>query len=144
VGGSPFDAEAWQPLFQDRIAQARQALGDAAFDAGLAEGGDATVEQLTAFALGEAPHLEKAGDRADGSSVPGPTGLRLTPRELEVAELVAECLTNRQIAHRLVLSERTVDGHVQRALTKLGFRSRTQLVTWVAQRDRPDDARNGN
>jgi DNA-binding NarL/FixJ family response regulator len=55
----------------------------------------------------------------------------LTRRESEVARLVAQGLSNREIATRLFLSVRTVETHVDRALGKLGFRSRTQLATWV-------------
>lgn len=55
----------------------------------------------------------------------------LTPRELEVAGLVAEGLTNREIATTLMLSVRTVENHVDRALGKLGFRTRSRLASWV-------------
>jgi DNA-binding NarL/FixJ family response regulator len=55
----------------------------------------------------------------------------LTPRELEVASLVAAGLTNRSIAGRLCLSVRTVDTHVDHILTKLGFSNRAQLVAWA-------------
>ena len=58
----------------------------------------------------------------------------LSPRELEVAELVAEGLTNRQIAARLVISERTAQNHVQHILTKLGFATRSQIAAWTARR----------
>ena len=56
----------------------------------------------------------------------------LTERELEVARFVAAGLTNRDIADRLVISERTAEGHVQRILDKLGFRSRSQIAAWHA------------
>ena len=56
----------------------------------------------------------------------------LTSREIEVATLVAEGLTNRQIADRLVISERTAQNHVQHILTKLGFTSRSQIAAWTA------------
>ena len=56
----------------------------------------------------------------------------LTEREIEVARLVALGLTNRDIADRLVISERTAEGHVQRILDKLGFRSRSQIAAWHA------------
>ena len=56
----------------------------------------------------------------------------LTSRESEVATLVAEGLTNRQIADRLVISERTAQNHVQHILTKLGFTSRSQIAAWTA------------
>jgi predicted ATPase/DNA-binding NarL/FixJ family response regulator len=56
----------------------------------------------------------------------------LSRREREVAELVALGLTNRAIAQRLFRSERTVEGHIERAFGKLGFSSRTQLAMWVS------------
>jgi DNA-binding CsgD family transcriptional regulator len=54
----------------------------------------------------------------------------LSPREAQVADLVAEGLTNRQIAQRLVISERTAQNHVQHILTKLGFTTRGQIGAW--------------
>ena len=59
--------------------------------------------------------------------------MKLTRRELEVANLVAEGLTNRALAARLHLSERTVEGHIEHALNKLGMSSRTQLAVWVGR-----------
>jgi DNA-binding CsgD family transcriptional regulator len=55
----------------------------------------------------------------------------LSAREREVAELVAQALSNRQIAQRLVLSERTVESHVRSILGKLGFTTRTEIATWA-------------
>lgn len=60
----------------------------------------------------------------------------LTPREREVAKLVAEGLTNRQIAERLVVSERTAEGHVEQIRNKLGFHSRSQIAAWAGTSDR--------
>ena len=57
----------------------------------------------------------------------------LTARQHEVAALIARGLTNRQIAFRLVVAERTVDAHVERILRKLGFASRAQIAAWVAR-----------
>jgi DNA-binding CsgD family transcriptional regulator/DNA-binding beta-propeller fold protein YncE len=62
-----------------------------------------------------------------------PPTLRLTRREDEVARLVAEGMTNREIAERLFISERTAEHHVEQVRNKLGFRSRTQIAGWVAQ-----------
>jgi DNA-binding CsgD family transcriptional regulator/tetratricopeptide (TPR) repeat protein len=58
---------------------------------------------------------------------------QLTPRELEVAALVAEGLTNRAIARRLFISVRTAETHVDRVLGKLGFHTRSQLASWMAR-----------
>jgi DNA-binding CsgD family transcriptional regulator len=63
--------------------------------------------------------------RRDGS-------VGLTPREREVAALVARGLTNLQVAEELTISERTVEGHVERILGKLEFRSRGQIAAWLA------------
>ncbi len=59
----------------------------------------------------------------------------LTDRELEVARLIATGLSNRAIAETLVISTRTVDGHVERILNKLGFTSRTQVASWTVSLD---------
>ena len=58
----------------------------------------------------------------------------LSKREQEVAQLLARGMSNREIAERLFLSERTVDNHVHHILSKLGFDSRVQIATWVAQK----------
>lgn len=55
----------------------------------------------------------------------------LTKRESEIAELVAEGLTNKQVAATLVIAQRTADAHVQNILTKLGFNSRAQIAAWT-------------
>jgi DNA-binding CsgD family transcriptional regulator len=60
---------------------------------------------------------------------------QLTAREREVAALVAAGLSNKEIAAKLVISERTAEGHVERILGKLGFRSRSQIASWQAGGD---------
>ncbi len=87
----------------------------------------AVIEQ--ASALGMAPWAERGRrlvDRLDDER-----GNPLTPREREVAVLVGEGLTNRQIAARLYLSERTAQNHVQHILTKLDLPNRGQIAVWV-------------
>jgi DNA-binding CsgD family transcriptional regulator len=57
----------------------------------------------------------------------------LSPRELEVARLVARGLTNKQIGEALFVSERTAENHVQHILVKLGFSSRSQIAAWSSE-----------
>lgn len=57
----------------------------------------------------------------------------LTRREREVSRLVKEGLSNKEIALKLFLSERTIEGHVASICNKLGFHSRVQIAAWVAQ-----------
>jgi DNA-binding CsgD family transcriptional regulator/tetratricopeptide (TPR) repeat protein len=59
-------------------------------------------------------------------------GSPLSPRELEVARLVARGLTNRQIGQTLYVSERTAENHVQHILAKLGLRNRSQIAAWAS------------
>ena len=63
----------------------------------------------------------------------GGGSVRLSRRELEVARLVAEGLTNREIATRLFVSERTVDGHLEHVREKLSVNTRAQVATWVTR-----------
>ena len=62
----------------------------------------------------------------------GVTGSPLSPREVEVARLVARGLTNKQIGEALFVSERTAENHVQHILVKLGFSNRSQIAAWSA------------
>jgi CRP-like cAMP-binding protein len=76
------------------------------------------------------------GREADGSR-PSP----LSPREQEVAVLIAQGLTNREIAAGLVVTERTAATHIEHILNKLGLRSRAQVAVWAAEQgllDRPN------
>ena len=75
---------------------------------------------LTGHAIG--------AERRLGASLPRPGGHALSTREREVAELVAEGLTNQQIARRLVLSPRTVEGHVARLMAKLDVPNRAAVA----------------
>ncbi|MFC6894287.1 LuxR C-terminal-related transcriptional regulator [Nonomuraea dietziae] len=59
----------------------------------------------------------------------------LSPREAQVATLIAEGLTNLQIANRLVISKRTVDAHVRNILAKSNLASRTHVAAWVTTED---------
>jgi len=106
---------------------ARDALSSRAFEAARRKGEALGVTGAVAYALEE--DSGGSGSKAPLASVP-------TKRELEVAGLVAEGLTNREIAERLTISLRTAQGHVERLLGKLGFTRRSQIAVWFTeQRD---------
>jgi non-specific serine/threonine protein kinase len=102
------------------LAPARAAVGGAA---------PKLIEEGRRMTVAEA---QKVGldDRPEDPVRPGPAS-GLTLRELEITALVARGLTNRQIAGQLYISVRTVEAHVDHILTKLGFRTRTQLASWA-------------
>ena len=93
------------------------------------------------------PLARQAAEEAHRLDMPGPArraeqlvselrhaiqaGNPLTPREQEIAGLISGGLTDRAIAARLVLSERTVEGHVRNMLTKLHLTNRTELAAWA-------------
>ena len=87
------------------------------------------LDRGRALTLGEAIELGLDEQPEDAWRVGASPAL--TGREQEVATLVARGLSNREIAGRLFLSVRTVEVHVDRILTKLGFPSRTQLAAWA-------------
>ncbi|MDQ3716455.1 MAG: AAA family ATPase [Actinomycetota bacterium] len=90
----------------------------------------AALSARQAADLGMVPLAGKAGHLV--AQLDERSSLQLTPREREVAELVGQGLTNREIAARLYLSERTAENHVQHILTKLDLANRSQIAVWVA------------
>ena len=100
----------------------------------LAEGRKLSPEEAVGLVLANEPDdASRLGPRRGSSSA-------LTRREAEVAALAARGLTNRDIAAQLFLSVRTVEVHVNHVLTKLGFRTRTQLAAWALEEGlRPED-----
>ncbi len=115
----------------DGVAAAiRRALGKSAYARAIAEGRAITLGQAIEAAL--APR-EDIKVESVGRPAAGKRRALLTPREHEVAALIAQGLTNRQIAARLVITEKTADAHVQNILNKLGAHSRTQIALWAAQ-----------
>jgi DNA-binding NarL/FixJ family response regulator len=92
-----------------------------------------TCSAIPTDAAPPAPVRTVAARKANTFQPPLGQELALSPREQEVASLVAEGLRNREIASILVLSERTVHGHVRNILSKLGLTSRTQIATWGLQ-----------
>src|SRR5262249_12880697 len=71
----------------------------------------------------------------DAGAADGAGAGLLAKREADVARLVADGLTNKQIGARLFISERTVDSHVRNILNKLGVNSRAQIAAWMACAD---------
>jgi predicted ATPase/DNA-binding CsgD family transcriptional regulator len=90
-----------------------------------------------AIARGRALLPPEAASYALTSDAPSPAGTvisnRLSGREREVAALVAQGLTNRQIAARLYVSVRTVETHVRHVREALGLQTRAHVAAWVAQ-----------
>jgi DNA-binding CsgD family transcriptional regulator len=109
---------------------ARGQTSDRAYAAALARDSGVLIDRLGMGALAEPSAALRRRFQAEETT----TGL--SSRELEVSALVAEGLSNRQIAQQLVISERTAQNHVQRILTKLGFTSRSQIAAWIIRQQR--------
>jgi predicted ATPase/DNA-binding CsgD family transcriptional regulator len=117
----------YRPQHDRSVTAIVHAIGEKAFATDFARGRAMTIDEGVAFAV---------EDKQSSTPIPAvrtepDTGL--TRRQLEIARLVADDLTNRQIAARLFLSERTVETHVTNILNKLGLGSRIQLTRWVAE-----------
>jgi predicted ATPase/DNA-binding CsgD family transcriptional regulator len=114
----------WQERVEEAIEEARRMLGPEA--AGIALGQGRSLDFTEAVGL-----ARKMATRATQQEV-APMGL--TKRELEIAVMVAQGMSNRDMAKRLVLAQRTVEGHVENIRSKLGFHSRTQIAAWAVER----------
>jgi predicted ATPase/DNA-binding CsgD family transcriptional regulator len=101
----------------------RRELGERAFGLAHQKGRRLSREQVTAVALGGPlePGTTPAAERV------------LTAREAEIAAMIAQGMSNRDIASALVIGQRTVEGHVEHMLRKLGFVSRAQIAVWIAE-----------
>lgn len=82
--------------------------------------------------IGDAHELVATIRRFLGLRVPRRAARDLTPRQREVAALISEGCTNRDIAIRLGIGERSAEGHVERIRLRLGVRSRSQIAAWFA------------
>ena len=107
------------------LADARRKLGEPAATTAWTAGRRLSMDTATAEAL--------AGAARRGST-PRTSGMPLTGREREVARLVAQGASNRQIAETLVIGERTAEAHVSNMLAKLGLTTRVQLAAWAVAR----------
>ncbi|MCR3753083.1 putative ATPase [Lentzea californiensis] len=109
----------WQALLDEARAVCRERIAAGRLRAAESTGERMSFTQAISYALTAQPHT-------------GDDGL-ISARELHVATLVAEGLTNRQIGQRLGISPHTVARHVTHARSKLGLRSRSQLAVWAGR-----------
>ena len=112
------------------MASVRDRLGSRQFEAALKRGTEMSSSDAVALALEQAASVPAPRSSTDDSG--------LTRREREVAALIAEGLSNREIAARLVVAQRTAEGHVENILSKLGFTSRAQVAGWLAAQSVPE------
>jgi predicted ATPase/DNA-binding CsgD family transcriptional regulator len=113
------------PAFAHATMSVTATLGQTRFDSEFAAGQQLSRDTATRLALREtAPPAVAASER-------GSNGV-LGQREADVARLLADGLTNKEIGARLFISERTVESHVRNILNKLGFNSRAQIAGWMA------------
>ena len=112
---------------RDSVDIARDILGEDAFDDAWSRG--RSLDQASAIAL----CLEEEPERRAITGARGATKHILTRRERQIAELIHQGLSNKEIANTLVISTRTAEGHIEHILVKLGFTNRTQVAAWVAE-----------
>ena len=122
---SPFTS----PLVEKAEEQARAVLGEARYTKAFEAGARLDRDGAVSLATGKRVARETA-TTTDRKADP------LGKREREVAELIAAGLSNKEIATRLFLSERTVETHVYNILNKLGFNSRVNIASWVTAETR--------
>src|SRR5215472_15352693 len=105
---------------------ARDRLGEKAYAAAFGRGAQMNFADAIVYALEEKPSA-----RTRQSSVRE----GLSRRELEIAALVAEGLSNKQIAARLVIGQRTAETHIENIMNKLGVNTRAQVAAWAVAPD---------
>jgi DNA-binding CsgD family transcriptional regulator len=112
------------PLLARAKASPIASLGPAGFETQFNLGKGLSGEAIVRLGLGEATDVAAVTIQV-GSDLLG-------KRQVDVARLVAEGLSNKQIGARLFISERTVESHVRSIMNKLGFNSRAQVAAWMA------------
>jgi predicted ATPase/DNA-binding CsgD family transcriptional regulator len=117
--------ELFRQQHERTVAITVQRIGQKSFDAAFARGRAMTIAEGVDFAVEDKQPLKTA------PAVRPESHTALTRRQLDIARLVAEDLSNKQIAARLFLSERTVETHVTNILNRLGLNSRIQLSRWI-------------
>ncbi|MFR9731692.1 ATP-binding protein [Saccharopolyspora sp. MS10] len=117
----------FRALHEEHETGTRRELGERAYRDAFDRGYEMSPEAAVDYAL----ELKRTTRSAPPDELAVTT---LTKREREIAELVAQGRTNKEIAESLVIAQRTVEGHVQHILTKLDFSSRAQIAGWLAGR----------
>jgi non-specific serine/threonine protein kinase len=108
------------------ISLAFEGLGQWPYDEAYQRGLAMTVDDGVAYAVEDrVPSPSTSGAKVE-------VGIRLTKREMEIAGLIAQEMTSREIAAKLFISGRTVEAHVTNMLNKLGLNSRIELARWLA------------
>jgi non-specific serine/threonine protein kinase len=130
--GAPLPPEP-RSYYERSMSAARALPGEGAWEAAFAQGMAMSAEEAAEYALSEevapAPESPPVGRETDE-----PLTDPLTAREREVAAMVAQGLSNRQIAQELYLSERTIENHVSKILRKLNLAARTEIAAWATER----------
>ena len=115
------------------VAAVRAALGDQAYTVAFRRGRQMPLAQVLHGAENKRRSTRSGQDHADGADL-------LTAREEEIAALLAQGLSNKEIANSLVIALRTAETHVENVLVKLGLTSRSQVAAWLAERRRGEPA----
>ena len=136
IGARPAAARARLALARALVSRCKGGAGEP----GSRDGDLEVARTLLADSTAEFRRLDMPGPLAralevQGRSAGGAAPV-LSPREAEIALLVARAMSNREIAEKLFLSERTVESHVRSILAKLGFTSRTEIAVWATERRR--------
>ena len=135
AGGALYAYVQDRSLHDQALDATRSRLDESAFSAALADGATMSPVEAVEYALSEEAHARLASTASPRrSSIIVSRTVALTRREEEVATLVAQGLTNRQIASEISISEHTVANHIARVLRKLELGSRSQITAWVVQR----------
>jgi predicted ATPase/DNA-binding CsgD family transcriptional regulator len=125
IGRELYGSIDWQTRRDEYERRARENLGEPAYRIAHRHGAGLSRRDVLRYAL---EHIRPP-------RLPSATAVMST-RELQVARYVADGLTNREIAEQLVLSPRTIEGHLGRIFTKLGLTGRTQLAIWMERHGR--------
>src|SRR5215467_758770 len=122
-------APRWQELLSSAVVVPATAAAGEQAEAAWAEGERMLFDEAVRYARVGLPLVTASPElRQPVAAAPPRAPAGLTSRELEIADLVAQGMTNRRIAERLVIAERTVEGHVERIRGKLGVHSRKQIA----------------